>query len=374
VSWGAIILRLCYAPYHNDPLQRQQKKANELPRELPSESKPDKYSVFPASNSGLKVDHSAGGSIFDFLVICGVSTTVIGFNTMLLFGLWKYPETFYGLLLYYMYILLLSQPETDEGSRWDWFTRNFIALRALRRFLGIQLMLNEQLLVDQAKENAQLLFAVFPHGANSDFRIALDGMLLDALPNVGHKTHTLAATVLFRIPIVREMALWTGCVDARRSVAESMLRRKQSLLVLPGGQAEQIRTVYGREIVYLKKRKGFLKLAMTHGVPVVPVYAFGASDYFYTFDFLHDLRLWLVKAMGISIPLAFGHCGAMICPRAVSTTIVFGKPLVFKVSSPGSPTADEIDVAHEQFCKALLGVFDANKKEVGYGDRTLEIQ
>lgn len=34
----------------------------------------------------------------------------------------------------------------------------------------------------------------------------------------------------------------------------------------------------GRETVYLTPRLGFVKLAMTHGVPLVPAFAFGVSS------------------------------------------------------------------------------------------------
>jgi len=41
---------------------------------------------------------------------------------------------------------------------------------------------------------------------------------------------------------------------------------------------EQVETIYGRERVYLNNRRGFLRLAIIHGVPVVPSYTFGSSD------------------------------------------------------------------------------------------------
>jgi 2-acylglycerol O-acyltransferase 2 len=33
----------------------------------------------------------------------------------------------------------------------------------------------------------------------------------------------------------------------------------------------------GLELVFLKKRKGFIRLAMQHGSPIIPVYAFGQN-------------------------------------------------------------------------------------------------
>eukprot|EP00957_Ditylum_brightwellii_P108809 8300098-Ditylum_brightwellii.AAC.1 len=90
----------------------------------------------------------------------------------------------------------------------------------------------------------------------------MEGILHSILPNIASKTRTLAASILFRLPLVRELSLWTGCIDARRNVAEHALDGGHSLVIIPGGEAEQIRTTHGKEIVYLSKRKGFVKLAM----------------------------------------------------------------------------------------------------------------
>ena len=217
------------------------------------------------------------------------------------------------------------------------------------------------------------MIAIFPHGTNCDFRILMDGMLQEVLPNTHGHIRTLTASVLFRIPIVREFGLWTGCIDARRKVAERALDNGRSLVVLPGGEAEQIRTQNSKERVYLSRRKGFIKLAMRKNVPVVPVYVFGSSDAYSTSSFLIGPRMWLQKKFAICIPFAFGFCGSLFCPLPNQTTIVFGKPLSFKVKEIGMPTDEELNKAHSLFCKELTRTFDEAKTDLGYGDRELEI-
>lgn len=49
--------------------------------------------------------------------------------------------------------------------------------------------------------------------------------------------------------------------------------------------------------MYLKKRMGFVKLALRNGIPLVPVYVFGANDTFRTSNFLQKTRLGIVNNM-----------------------------------------------------------------------------
>ena len=59
----------------------------------------------------------------------------------------------------------------------------------------------------------------------------------------------------------------------------------------------QILGEHGKEVLYLKKRMGFVKLALRNGTPLVPVYVFGANDVFRTSAFLRKARLALVKRL-----------------------------------------------------------------------------
>jgi len=311
------------------------------------------------------------GAFCFHIMVASIISTILVFFVGALF----YPRQI-GLLLlvpYYSYTLFIGRAELNDGSPWRWFMHDFPFVHSMREFLGLRLIASKELSEADKKENSQFVLAVFPHGTGAEYRVLMAGLLDSVLPNSAQRTRTLAASVLFRLPLLREICLWTSCVDARRSVAEKLLRRGRSILVIPGGEAEQIRTVCGREIVYLNRRKGFLKIALQCNVPVVPVYVFGASDYYHTSSALFSARLWLVKHFGVCIPFAWGWWGSPICPRPVPTTIVFGKPLHFAVKEAGSPTTEELDAAHFPFHKALVELFDEHKTRLGYGDRSLEI-
>lgn len=311
------------------------------------------------------VEQSMSSTLLYFVSCHILGLLAASFNGLLLFGTFIYPRTV-GIFftLPYMTFVLATKVELKGGAHWPWFSENFPLFKVLRKSLQIEF-------VDFPKDasTSQYFYACHPHGVYSDFRVLIDGMFVAR----GAPIKSLAATVLFRMPFIREIALWTGCVDARRSVAERSLSKEQgeSLLVLPGGEAEQIRTKYGREIIYLKKRKGFIKLAIRQGVPVVPMYVFGVSDYYYTSEFLLGPRMWIMKNLQICIPLSAGLGGSPVCPLLKRTSVVFGEPLKFDQCD--EPTPEQLDKAHGAFMDALVKLFDKHKGGLGYGDRELEI-
>jgi 1-acyl-sn-glycerol-3-phosphate acyltransferase len=277
-------------------------------------------------------------------------------------------------LPYWTYTLTIGRYEMRDGFHRTEFSKNFFVFRAMRKLLRMEISPLPQELIDaEAKPNAQFVFAEFPHAVWADYHVSMDGLWPTVFPNIYPQIRSLTASILFRAPIIREWALWTSCIDASRHVAEAALDRGRTLLVRPGGEAEQLRTTRGREIVFLSKRKGFLKLALKRNVPVVPCYVFGASDYHFTWNGLFFRpREWLQKRFGVCLPIALGYWGSM-CPLPVKTTVVFGKPLWFDVKERGNPSFDEVEAAHKQFHKALHSLFEEHKKALGYGDRELEI-
>ena len=292
---------------------------------------------------------------------------------------------------------LWGSGKTPQGGSWRRFSEDwFYPAEIMRRYLDLSFAqsLPPEFVQAEAQTDSQFVFCAFPHGCNSDFRALMDGILAQVMPNLIQRdaVRTLAASILFKIPIVREITLWTGCIDASRKYAELALTKQKSLLIVPGGEQEQIRTTYGREKVYLSQRKGFIKLAMRKGVPVVPIYVFGVSDSYYTFHptnndgkkfdwSFYNLRYKLMKNFGICITICTGLWGNPLCPLPKKTTIVFGKPIYFQPSSKESsndsggfePTSEELDKGHALFVKELTVLFDEHKARLGYGDRELEV-
>ena len=235
--------------------------------------------------------------------------------------------------LWAAFVALGPKPQLLRGSGggrapapgWRWFSERGPAFAAMRAYLSLELEVAPA--VRAVPAATPLVLALHPHGVLSDNRILLDGLLYGALP--GRSVLSLAASVLFALPIVRTVALWTRCIDASRPVARRALAQGHSLLVLPGGEREQFLTTAGREQVYLAKRRGFLRLALLEGARVCPCYNFGSVDLYRTYEGpapLYALRRWLMRRARVCVPLFTGAWGTF-APRPVRQTIVVGPPV-----------------------------------------------
>ncbi|KAL7579446.1 hypothetical protein ACA910_014108 [Epithemia clementina (nom. ined.)] len=221
----------------------------------------------------------------------------------------------------------------------------------------------------------QYVLAVHPHGIHclalaefSTYGSAFD----QRFPGlVGHCLTGLAATVMFKIPMVRELFLRMGYVDASRSVAQKVLECGRSIFVCTGGEEESMLTWVGRDIVVLKKRKGFVRLALSHGASLVPVFAVGLNDIFPTYTFLLKQRQWLQKNFGIALPLFHGRYWVTPLPYAKPITVLIGEPIATPLPKIQGERPDEqlVEEYHQKYIAALQAL---HAKHVH--DRFLEIR
>jgi len=222
--------------------------------------------------------------------------------------------------------------------------------------------------------NKQYVIAVHPHGIHCTplALFSTVGSSFDMrFPNlVGQKLTGLAATIMFKIPLVRELFLNMGYVDASRCVASKVLEEGRSLYVCTGGEEESMYTTPGKDTVVLKRRKGFVRLALSYGAELVPVFGVGNNDLYTTYKFLLGPRLWIQKNFGIALPLFHGRWGTPI-PHKRQVRVLIGKPIPTpKPKVMGAkPDNDLVDEYHAKYVSALIELHSNNVK-----DRILEIR
>ncbi len=88
--------------------------------------------------------------------------------------------------------------------------------------------------------------------------------------------HQLAHDIAARIPATG-ISRW-GTVAASHDNAQKAFARGAPVLVYPGGDYETFRPSWHSDRVEFGGRKGFIKLALKHDVPIVPVVAVGGQE------------------------------------------------------------------------------------------------
>lgn len=242
--------------------------------------------------------------------------------------------------------------------RW-YFSLNIVnALRA-----DSPLVTNEGGNGPRLRRDMQYILGVHPHG------FLPVGTLINILTNTsnceekvfnGVQVRHLAASFCFFIPGYRDFILAGGLIDAARYNAKRALNPEygMSLALVPGGATEALYAGKGRNTLVLRKRRGFIKLALETGAHLVPVYSFGENDCFNqlagVFPALSAFQSKVQRIIGISVPIVTN-----IIPNRAKITTVFGTPLaVPKIPEGTIPTEAQIDDLMARYIVALTELFN----------------
>lgn len=102
------------------------------------------------------------------------------------------------------------------------------------------------------------------------------GQAILARRGITAPSYLLAYDLLFALPGIAPFLRRLGVVPANTGEAGSVLARGACVLVYPGGDLEACRPWTQRNRIDFGGRKGFIRLALRHRVPVVPVVAHGS--------------------------------------------------------------------------------------------------
>lgn len=275
-----------------------------------------------------------------------------------------------GLGLYFLDVFF-GKAERNPRREWPWFRDSFVT-KAPIEYFGMKTLVGDDV---KLEADQQYLFVLHPHGIFPYGGLSLyagASPLLKRFP--GLRVHPCGATVCFKVPFIREYLLWTGHLDASRSVMANHMSKGRTLAIIPGGEAEALRTRNGREAVVLEGRKGFVALALQYGVSLVPTYTFGNVDTFrMSKRALFRFRNWLQRRFKVSIPIFWGVGGSPL-PFRNPISLAVGKPIPVPPNpSRAKPSEALVDEYHAKYVAALQALFEQHKAEAGYAERTLEV-
>ncbi|KAJ3696558.1 hypothetical protein LUZ61_000263 [Rhynchospora tenuis] len=184
------------------------------------------------------------------------------------------------------------------------------------------------------------------------------------------KIKMLASSYLLCIPFQRQIWRWMGLSPVSKKNFYSQLAAGYSCIVVPGGMQEMLHMEHNSEVAFLKSRKGFVKIAMVTGSPLVPIFCFGQSYAFKWWKPDSSIFLKIYRATKFPTIFYWGLFGTPI-PFKVPLHIVVGTPI--KIKQNAQPTIEEINEAHNKFVASMQELFEKNKSKFGYNELKLKV-
>ncbi|EPY89494.1 2-acylglycerol O-acyltransferase 2 [Camelus ferus] len=131
----------------------------------------------------------------------------------------------------------------------------------------------------------------------------------------GIRPHLMMLNLWFRAPFFRDYIMSGGLISSDKESGAHILSRKGGgnlLGVIVGGAQEALNARPGSNMLLLRNRKGFIRLALMHGASLVPIFSFGDNDLFDQYEnspgsWLRWIQNRLQKIMGVSFPLFHGR-------------------------------------------------------------------
>ncbi|KAK7686330.1 hypothetical protein QCA50_010554 [Cerrena zonata] len=191
-----------------------------------------------------------------------------------------------------------------------------------------------------------------------------------AFPGIVPHLLTLASN--FRVPFYRDIILAMGICSVSRESCSNILKGGpgQSITIVVGGAAESLSAHPGTADLTLRKRLGFIKVAIQQGADLVPVFSFGENDIYEQMPnekgtTVYTLQKKFQNMFGFTLPLFHGrgllNYNLGLLPYRRRIVAVIGRPI--HVEQCDKPTLDEIRRIQEQYIDELMSIWNTYKDQ-----------
>jgi 2-acylglycerol O-acyltransferase 2 len=170
------------------------------------------------------------------------------------------------------------------------------------------------------------------------------------------------ASIMFYAPLLRDICMWSGGREVSGSALRIALKQQRSVLLVPGGQREMRHSVANPlELTLVTRHRGFIRLAIEHGTPLVPVLSIGETM------LLENVRAprmqaYTLRTFGVGFPIwPYGRWYSPL-PNRTKILVVFGQPI--EVPKQDKPSAQLVEDVHAAYYKQLQHMFEQHKNLV----------
>ena len=209
-----------------------------------------------------------------------------------------------------------------------------------------------EILRNDLRTDVPKLYCIHPHGVVANGL----GIAMSDCVRRGERPVVAVASILFWLnPLFRWFVNSMGCdltAVTQRNLEAAMVDRRQIALI-PGGFEDVMLMHPGNDVVFLSKRKGFIRLAMKHGYAVVPVFCFGESLLFRNALRLPENACRSLAKAHLPVVIPRGESWWSLLPSAPpkGIRVVFDEPLMMPKNV--NPTNSDIDKAHAEYLQKL---------------------
>ncbi|EEZ98241.2 2-acylglycerol O-acyltransferase 1 isoform X1 [Tribolium castaneum] len=305
------------------------------------------------------VQRLAAALIIQMIGSLGIITIL--FNVFLLF------TRFWCLPLFYMCWLYFDRNAGENGGRVNLWILNWKIWEYGEAYFKPKLEFAPNCTLD-AKRN--YLFACFPHGILPHGTF----MTIRSVTSPFHRLYpafdvkVAVLPLLLWIPGTREIALGIKYISCSAKSLSYVLKSPEGgkiVLLYPGGAREAYNSKPGLNKFTILRRKGFVKVALKNGVPLVPVVTFRECDLFEQIEgpCIRRFQEFVRGKFGF-VPILVNGWGLFqntfgVVPRQVPLATVVGTPI--EVERVENPSQEQIDALHNKFKLELKNLFEEYK-------------
>ncbi|VVC31910.1 Diacylglycerol acyltransferase [Cinara cedri] len=257
------------------------------------------------------------------------------------------------------------------------FVRKLVTWTHLKNYFPVSLVKTHDLPADKS-----YIFATYPHGVFSYGALINFGTDANQFSELfpGLKTFIISLGFHFIMPFIREIAIGVGIKESSEKCLINILDGEKGnvAVLIVGGVSEAFKSYPGKYRIILKRRRGFVRVALKTGASLVPVFSFGETNLFGAYE-AEPNSFWgkvmkSIKWKGDNvIPIGRGlfQYSFGIIPRRRPIVTVVGKPI--DLPKIANPKDEDVDKYHQIFTTELNNLFEEHKTKYAKNPGEMEL-